>query len=161
MQRITFIVASLLFLPCAFAAPDSTCQPLIKSSEARIAAPAWEQTSVVTPGGFTMKLAHVNGKSYRKASGGNWEKTPIDFVEAERQMIAQINNGTVLLSNCSMAAGKTIDGVATKALRYTIKMQGADAVQSTLYIGEADGLPYAGESDHVKVSYNYKNIKVE
>ena len=157
----TLLVSTLAFClaTAAHAAPDPACNPLIKASEARAAAPASQAITVVSPSNFTMKFIKVGGKSYSQTQGSPWKLSPVDISEAERQLITQINSGAVKISKCKLGSDETINGMVTTVLNYTIEMPGAPAAAAKLYIGKSDGLPYLQISAETKTTYSYKEIK--
>ena len=116
----------------AHAGVDPACAPVIKSSLARAAAPAWEAVTVVSPGNFKMEAIQFGGQSYMRMNGERWKKAPMDLAKGEQQVVAQINSGQIKLSKCK---------------------DGGD-----LHIGKADGLPYAQTGDKVKTHIRYRGV---
>lgn len=100
----------------------------------------------------------IGGKTYTQVSGEAWKKAAFDGSEAERQLLAQIANGQIVLSQCKVDGVTTVDGIATKVVSYVIKMPGADAVAAKLYIGKSDGLPYAQISAQTNTRYRYTSL---
>lgn len=137
---------------------DPACIPVIKASEARAAAPAWESVTVVSPNDFKMEAVMTGGQSYRRVTGGVWTKTLIDHSQAERELLAQINSGVIKLSRCKTEGSETLDGVATNVVSYTIEMAGAPAASAKLYVGKVDGLPYAQISAQTKTHFRYRGV---
>ena len=142
----------------AHAGVDPACAPVIKSSLARAAAPAWETVTVVSPGNFKMEAIQFGGQSFMRMNGERWKKAPMDLAKGEQQVVAQINSGQIKLSKCKDGGDSTIDGIPTRIIHYTVEMAGAPAAASTLHIGKADGLPYAQTGDKVKTHIRYRGV---
>lgn len=156
------IAAALLYLGAtglAHSGMDPACAPLIEASEARIAAPAWQTRTEVPSSGFTMESIKVEGKFFTRRTGGPWLVSPFDLSTAEKRMLAQIADGTVKVAQCKAGGEETLDGIAVTLFHFTVEMPGAPAAASTLYIGKADGLPYAQNSDSAKTRYSYTGVK--
>ena len=73
----------------AHAGVDPACAPVIKSSLARAAAPAWEAVTVVSPGNFKMEAIQFGGQSFMRMNGERWKKAPMDLAKGEQQVVAQ------------------------------------------------------------------------
>ena len=95
----------------AHAGVDPACAPVIKSSLARAAAPAWEAVTVVSPGNFKMEAIQFGGQSFMRMNGERWKKAPMDLAKGEQQVVAQINSGQIKLSKCKDGGDSTIDGI--------------------------------------------------
>lgn len=145
-------------IPPAYAGVDPACAPVIKASLTRAAAPAWESVAVMGGGSFKLEAMKINGQHYMRTNGERWKKAPVDLSEAERQMVAQINNGTIKLTQCRDEGNGTIDGVATRIISFTVAMKGAPASSTKLHVGKSDNLPYAQMADTVKVRYRYTGL---
>ena len=154
---LTLAVASLHALT-AHAGVDPACAPILKSSLARAAAPAWEAVTVVSPGNFKMEAIQIGGQSYMRMNGERWKKSTVNMAKAEQEVVAQINSGQIKLSKCRDGGNSTIDGIPTRIINYTVEMAGAPAAASTLHIGKADGLPYAQSGEKVKTHIRYRGV---
>lgn len=152
------ILPALLFAVSAHAGVDPACAPVIKSSLTRAAAPAWETVTVVSPGNFKMEAIQVGGQSYTRMNGERWKKSPVNFAQSEKQVVAQINSGQIKLSKCKDGGDSAVDGIATRITHYTVEMAGAPAAAATLHVGKADGLPYAQTSDQMKTRFRYRGV---
>jgi hypothetical protein len=62
---------------------DPACAPLVKASEARIAAPAWLTQTEMIGSNFTIEAIKSDGKYFVRKAGGAWKPSPIDLSEAE------------------------------------------------------------------------------
>ncbi len=142
----------------AQAGVDPACAPVIKSSLARAAAPAWETVTVVSPGDFKMEAIQFGGQSYMRMNGKGWKKAPMDLAKGEQQIVAQINSGQIKLSKCKDGGDSSIDGIPTRIINYTLEMPGAPAAAASLHIGKADGLPYAQTGEKVKTHIRYRGV---
>ena len=152
------MLLGLSLASAAMAGVDPACAPIIKSSLARAAAPAWETVTVVSPGNFKMEAIQAGGQSYMRMNGERWKKAPVNLAKAEQQVVAQINSGQIKLSKCKDGGDSTIDGIPTRIINYTVEMTGAPAAAATLYVGKADGLPYAQTGDKVKTHFRYRGV---
>nr|WP_315492012.1 hypothetical protein [uncultured Rhodoferax sp.] len=157
MKKIALVISALILAPSVYAATDAACMPIIKASEARAAASAWASSTTVSPE-FKMQAMKINGQSYTQVGDGGWKKSPIDHSENERQMLAQITSGQIKLSRCKDSGSDVIDGVATRVVAYVMEMPGAPATAAKLFIGKADGLPYAQSSDKTQSRYRYTGL---
>jgi hypothetical protein len=158
-MKIRLLAGLLVFAaPTAFAA-DSACDPVIKASEARASMGTWQSTTTVNQN-FKMNAMKIGGQTYTQVAGEAWKKAPFDASEAERQLLAQIANGQITLSQCKVDGVATVEGIATKVISYVIKMPGADAVAAKLYVGKFDGLPYAQTSVQTSSRYRYTGLTV-
>ncbi|MDO8329718.1 MAG: hypothetical protein Q7T36_04530 [Fluviicoccus sp.] len=156
--RISTTLLGLSLASAAMAGVDPACAPVIKSSLARAAAPAWETVTVVSPGNFKMEAIQAGGQSYMRMNGERWKKAPVNLAKAEQQVVAQINSGQIKLSKCKDGGDSTIDGIPTRMINYTVEMAGAPAAAATLHVGKADGLPYAQTGDKVKTHIRYRGV---
>lgn len=154
-KTVTCFLASVLIAGEAFAL-DAACLPMLSASEARIKQSAWHGITVVN-GNFRMETIKVGGGFFRQI-GGSWSRSPVNFDEAERAMIAQMRSDEIKLSQCSSGGGDSVDGVPVYLFKSRIEMKGAPAEDSTLFIGKADGLPYRQVSKSVNVVYKYKDV---
>lgn len=151
------ILAAACCLPVGSAlALDAACNPMVTASEARIKQAAWHSMTVV---GGNYRIEHMKlAGSFYSQNGGVWKKSPVNFDDAEKGMVAQIKSGEIKLTQCSSGASDVVDGVPVTVFKSRIELKGAPARDSTLYIGKADGLPYRQVADTVNVTYKYKNI---
>jgi len=156
--RISTMLLGLSLASAAMAGVDPACAPIIKSSLARAAAPAWETVTVVSPGDFKMEAIQFGGQSYMRMNGKGWKKAPVNMAKAEQEVVAQINSGQIKLSKCKDGGDSTIDGIPTRMINYTVEMAGAPAAAATLHVGKADGLPYAQTGDKVKTHFRYRGV---
>ena len=155
VKKVILTVVALQIPASAFAL-DASCAPMVSASEARIKQPAWHSVAVVN-GNFRMENIKASGMYFRQVAGA-WAKSPINFDDAEKAMIAQLKSGETKISECRSGASDVVDGVAVYVFKSKIEMKGALAEESTLYIGKSDGLPYKQVGKDVNVSYKYKNI---
>lgn len=146
-----------LFSCSAALALDSACEPLIKSSEAKIAQPAWHSMHAA---GEAIKTAD---KSYMKMDG-KWIESPIDLDAVERQVIESVKTGELKVSDCKEEDSTMLDGKEMRVFIYTaaIPNSGLPAATTKLYIGKEDGLPYLqtglSAEETNKVTYSYQDI---
>lgn len=153
-QAISFLVS--LLIAGEASALDAACSPMLSASEARIKQPAWHSITMVN-GNFRMENIKVAGAFFLRV-GGSWSRSPVNFDEAEKVMIAQMRSDEIKLSQCNSGGGDVVDGVPVYVFRSRIEMKGAPAEDSTLFIGKADGLPYRQVSKSVNVVYKYKGV---
>lgn len=151
--------AVLAFCSCSSAfALDAACEPLLTSSEAKIAQPAWRSVHA------TGEAIKIGKQSFMKMAG-KWVKSPIDLTEVERQVVESIKNGELKVTDCKEDGTETIDGKEMRVFLYTSEMtnSGIPAAKAKLYIGKDDGLPYlqtgVDDKDSTKVTYSYTDIK--
>lgn len=141
----------------AVLALDKACEPLIKSSEAKIAQSAWRS---VSPAGEAIKTAD---KSYMQMEG-KWIESPLDLNEIERQVIENVKTGTLKVTDCKETGSEVLDGKEMRIFMYTTEIpnSGFPASTAKLYIGKEDGLPYLqtgiDDQETTKVTYHYIDI---
>lgn len=160
MHRIAFATSLALASPFAVAL-DSACEPLVTSSEAKIAAPAWHATSRLDD--FETEVIKAEGRFFMK-NGATWMVSPVNMDDTERKTIESVKSGAVKVSECTDGGEEVIDGVKTRVLVYTVEVPGSGipAASTRLNIGVSDGLPYrlssaAGETRQ-QVSYRYSGV---
>ena len=146
----------LLLVTANAAALDSACNPIVTASEIRMKLSSWHAIALINDS-MRMESMKVNGGFYKQVTG-KWEKSPISFDTAEREMLAQMKSGEVKISHCKVVGSETVDGVPVMILAYRVEMKGAPAADAKLYIGKSDGLPYKQIGQGLNVSYKYKNI---
>ncbi|EIJ35522.1 hypothetical protein [Thiothrix nivea] len=159
MKRILTTAALLALLPPAFAL-DAACDPLVKSSEAKIAQPAWHV--VVEGGGTKLESIKVDDQFFM-SQGDKWMKSPMNLDEAEKIAIKQMQDGGIKITNCKDEGTETVDGVEMNILSYTTEIPGSGfpAVTAKLYIGKDDGLPYksvAEDEDKTTTVTRYQDV---
>jgi hypothetical protein len=141
---------------------DPACTPIIASSEAKIAAPAWHATSQLDD--FKAEVIKVGGNFFMK-NDDQWMTSPVNMDDAERKTVESLKAGKILVTGCTDAGEETVEGMRTRALVYTVEVPGSGipAAQTRLNVGIADGLPYrlssaAGETRQ-QVTYRYTGVK--
>ncbi len=139
---------------------DASCTPLIQSSEAKIAQPAWHSVTQTT--GMSLEAMKVDGKFYIQMDG-KWMAAPMDLDKAEKIAISQLQNGDIKVSHCKEEGTETLDGIEMQIFSYTseIPASGLPATTAKLYIGKTDNLPYKitdGNAQATTVTYRYKDI---
>lgn len=154
MKHLFVMTALLALLPPAFAL-DAACEPILKSSEAKLGQPAWH--SVTESGGIKLEAIKVDGKFFM-ADDGKWKKSPMNLDEAEKIAIEMLQDGKIKVSDCKDEGSETLDGVEMTVLGYTTEIPGVPAVATKLYIGKDDGLPYKSTSDKTTATYQYKGV---
>jgi len=161
-QLMMTLTAGMTLASAAAQALDPACGPLISSSEAKIAAPAWHVVSKLDD--FEAEVIKVDGRFFMK-NGGQWMVSPVNVDDVERKTVESVNAGQVLVTGCMDAGEETVEGVSTRALVYTVEVPGSGipAAQTRLNVGVADGLPYrlssaAGETRQ-QVIYRYTGVK--
>lgn len=136
---------------------EAACEPLIKSSEAKIAQSAWH--SVHSEG----EAIKVGDKSYMKMDG-KWIESPLDLAEVEKKVIESVQSGELKVTGCKEEGTEKIGGKTMQVFVYTTEIpnSGIPAATAKLYIGQEDGLPYlqtgVDEKDSTKVTYTYKDV---
>lgn len=137
---------------------EVACEPILKAGEANANAPTWQKVSTLTGNkDFKMEVRKINGQYY-SLMGGEWKKQAAGFDEAVKGFVGQMRSGEVKLSQCKDEGSEMVDGVDTTIISYRIEMAGAPAANAKLYIGKADGLPYADSSDATQSRYSYKDV---
>lgn len=156
MKRLLIATTLLALLPPAFAL-DAACDPLVKSSEAKLAQPAWHTT--VASEGLTLESIKVDGKFYM-ADDGKWKKAPMNLDQAEKVAIKMMKDGKIKVTDCKDEGSDTVDGMEMSVISYVTEVPGSGvpAAATRLYIGKDDGLPYKSSSDEVTATYQYKGV---
>ncbi|WP_020396927.1 hypothetical protein [Thiolinea disciformis] len=137
---------------------DSACEPLLSSSAAKIAQPAWH---AIHSEGEAIRIAD---QSFMKMEG-QWMKSPIDLNQVEQQVIDQVKSGAIKVTDCKEAGTETLDGKAMRIFTYTTEVlnSGIPAAKAKLYIGKEDGLPYlqtdVDDKEANQVTYRYTGVK--
>ncbi len=160
MKNISMIfwllLLSVFLVPLQKAtALDAVCESVIKACEARTNVPAWQ--SVTEMGATKLEAMKANGQYYIRRNAAAWTKTA-NIDNAERDLVAQMKNGQIKLSECKNEGSEMVEGVDTNVVSYVIEMPGAPPARTKLRIGKTDGLPYAQTSDVIKANYRYKNV---
>jgi hypothetical protein len=160
MNKIA-LTLTLILIPLHNAlALDAGCEPIIKTSEASANAPTWQKVTTLTGNkNFKMEIRKIDGQYY-SLTGGDWKKQDASFGAAVQSFVEQARNGAIKISQCKDEGSKTVNGVNTVVVSYRVEMIGAPAANATLYIGKADGLPYAEISDATQSYYSYKDVVV-
>ena len=136
---------------------EAACEPLLKSSEAKLAQTSWRAQHSA---GEAIKIAD---KSYMKIEG-KWIESPLDLDQVEKQVIESMKSGELKVTGCKQEGTEELDGKAVLVFVYTAEIpnSGMPAATAKLYIGKEDGLPYLqtgiDEKDPMKVTYTYKDI---
>ena len=73
-------------------------------------------------------------------------------------MLEQISSGEIKLTQCKDEGSETVEGIETRVTSYRVEIKGGPAADTKLYIGKADGLPYASTSDKTKSRYTYTGV---
>jgi hypothetical protein len=157
-RTLTFTLSLLLALPQTSSALDAACEPILAASEARMKMPAWHSASEVNGGNFKLEAIKADGKFYIRTGKGKWSLSPINIDETEQKMLAQIASGEIKLAQCKDEGSETVEGTATRVISYRVEIKGGPAADTKLYIGKADGLPYAATSDKAKSRYSYTGV---
>lgn len=152
-----FATITLLTLLSPAFALDTACGPLVKSSEAKLAQPAWH--AVVESAGLKLESIKIDGQFFM-ADEGKWTKAPMSLDAAEKIAIKQIQDGVIKVTDCQDAGTETVDGMEMTILSYTTEVPGSGfpAANTRLYIGKADGLPYQSSSEDTTATYRYTNV---
>lgn len=161
MNKIALALIFLIMpLHNAFAL-DAACKPILKASDASASAPTWQKINTLTgKKDYKMEIRKIKGQYYTYSSGGDWKKQDAGFEKAVQSFTGQIRSGVIKISQCKNEGTEIVDGVNTIVISYRIEMTGAPAANAKLYIGKADGLPYAESSDATQSRYSYKNVVV-
>lgn len=156
MKRILTTAALLMPLSSVFAL-DAACEPIIESSEAKIAQPAWH--SVSAGEGLTLEAMKVDGKFFMKTDD-KWRKFPVNLDEAEKTAITQMREGAINITNCKDEGSETLEGMEMTVIQYTAEVlkSGIPAADAKLYLGKEDGLPYKVVGNDTTVTYRYKDV---
>ncbi len=153
-----WLMASVLLalLPPVFAL-DAACDPLIKSSEAKISQVAWH--SITESEGLKLEAIKLDGQFFMKIDG-KWQKFPIDLDEAEKTAITQMQEGNIKITDCKDEGTETVDGMEMNLLSFITEIpdSGIPAAKALLSIGKEDGLPYQSSSADTLVTYRYKDV---
>ena len=158
----TILGAGAVFGAQTVLAFDETCMPLIRSSEAKIAAPAWHAVSRFDE--FETEVIKANGKFYMKTAG-TWMVSPMNLDDAERKTIETLRSGGIKVTGCTDAGEERVENVSTRALVYTIEIPGSGIppARTRINVGTDDNLPYrlssvAGETRQ-ETTYRYTGVK--
>lgn len=159
---MTRLLAAMILLPLLqpALALDAACEPLIKSSEAKIAQPAWH--SIIASDGKKIEAIKVDGQFFM-LTDGKWRKFPMDLDKAEKIAIAQMQSGGIIVSDCKDEGTEIVDGTEMNVLSYTSAIPGSGfpATSARVFIGKDDGLPYKvidTEKDKTPVIYRYEGV---
>lgn len=154
--RCLFIAAlTVLAVPTAQAL-DGACLPYVDAAD-KSAHQEARQSVIEMSGGERMEAIVVDDVLYSKM-GSKWTKLKTGFWAMERELVADMRNGKIKLTQCQSLGSETVDGIATTVVAYTMSMPGADAISTKVYIGK-DGLIYAQASAEVKVRYRYQGVR--
>jgi hypothetical protein len=134
---------------------DANCALLVDATEKTAQQPA-RQSITDLGGGQRMEAIVIDGVLYSKMSG-KWMKLKADFRATELALAADMRNGAIKLEDCKNLGNEAVDGINTTVIEYTLKMPGADAVRSKIYIGK-DGLIYALAADDTKVRQRFVGV---
>lgn len=157
MSRVAFfsLLAWVMAAPSAQAL-DSACLAYVDAADK--SAHQGARHSVIEMGGDErMEAIVVDDVLYSKING-KWMKVRSGFWAMERELVADMRNGKIKLTQCRSLGSEVVDGVATSMIGYTISMPGADPTTSQVYVGK-DGLIYALASAEVKVRYRYQGVR--
>ncbi len=154
MNKLFSIFATLLLTSLSQNswAVDAGCEAIIASTEARLKMPAWHSISE-TSKQYKLEAIKVDGKFYSMMGKGKWVASPVNFDEAEQKFLQQVRDGNIKLSQCKDVGIETVEGVDTRVVSYHIDIKGGPSADAKLYIGKADGLPYASNSATTKTRF--------
>lgn len=161
IHSLSIATVTLLCTPVALAL-DAACSPLIETSEAKIAQPAWHAVTQIDD--FKSEVIKAEGKFYIYLND-NWIVAPMDMDQVERETIASIRSGKIKVTGCQSAGTEMVDGIKTSVLVYTVELPGSGipAAETRINLGVADKLPYkqggvAGETKQF-TTYRYTGVK--
>lgn len=156
MKRILVTTVLCTLMHPVFAL-DAACEPIIKSSEAKIAQPAWH--SVTGMGELKLEAIKVDGESFIQVEG-EWKKSPMSLDDAEEAAIAEMQEGKIKVTDCKEEDSEMLDEMEVTVLSYTseVPASGLPAANVKLYIGKDDGLPYKFSSGNATATYRYKDV---
>ena len=159
MKKILPLMALILMLGTSSIsfALDPACEEVLKPSEARTNAPAWQSTTELRPG-LTLEAMKVNGTFYKKMTGGTWNVSPVSIDQMDKQFATDARSGKLKMSDCKNAGSETFDGVDSNVITYQIEIGTAPAASGKLLIGKSNGLPIMQLTGASKVIYQYKNV---
>lgn len=143
------------FASSAFAL-DSTCEMVLKSSEARIKQPTWYSITKIRDK-IQMEVIKAKGQFYRRVAG-KWTKFPADIDDAERKLLALVRSGEWKMTQCKVVGSEVVDGTPVTIVSSRTEVKGEPPRNAKLYIGKSDGLPYKQTGDNFNVVYRYKGV---
>lgn len=159
-MNFLYLIAPLaiLFAPLPVqAALDPDCEAVIKVNEVSANAPTWEKI-VAGPNNFKIETRKINNQYYSRINGGNWLKQNAGFDAAVKNFAKETRTGKIKVTRCQNEGSETLNGVETSIISFHVEMAGAPPSKGKVYIGKADGLPYAESSDKMQTEYHYQNI---
>lgn len=123
--------------------PDAACKPVIDADKARAAAPAWHAKK--TMDGMNMEIIRVGTEVYANMAGTGWKKMPAPM--AKTIVDAGNQADQYVVTDCRELGNETVDGVPTTVWSFRTKVEDSPPVESKVWIGTRDGLPYREEGE--------------
>jgi hypothetical protein len=142
------------------AALEATCELIMKANQVSMNTPTWQKISTLTSKkDFKVEIRKVDGQYYSFINNA-WRKQDASFNAIVESFDGQVRSGKIKLSDCKEEGSEIIDGVDTTVISYHVEMSGGPATNAKVYIGKADGLPYADSSVATQSRYSYKDVVV-
>lgn len=136
---------------------EAACELIMKANAVSMHTPTWQKVSTLIGKDFKIETRKVEGQYYT-FMGKEWKKQDASFNAIVKSFDGEVRSGKIKLSDCKEEGSQIIDGVDTTIISYRVEVTGAPAANAKVYIGKADGLPYADSSATTESRYSYKNI---
>ena len=148
--------ACLIFATNTAHALDPVCETYLRASEKSAQQPA--RHTITETGGMRLEIIVVGGKTYTKMDG-KWSRHSNTDVSrtAAKELNAAIRSGKYPMSGCRKLGPQNVDGIATIAYAYTLKIPGTSSGEAKVFIG-SDGLVHAQSTSDAKVRHRYRGV---
>lgn len=153
MRLPRLIIAAALLAPAAAHADD--CAPIVAAYTKLSEVPAYRQV-IALAGGQSAETVAIGDTLYVKSGSPDWQRMDLP-PGGRRQTVMQFLDKDAL-KGCAAAGADTLNGAAMTKYGYEPPVMGGfTTARQTLWIGDADGLPYRMTSDDgsatVEISY--------
>ncbi len=148
--------ACLMFAANTAHALDPTCEIYLRASEKSATQPA--RHTITDTGGMRLEIIVAGGKTYMKMDSKWRRHSNTDTSQAAaKELNAAIRSGKYPMSGCRKLGPQSVDGIATTAYAYTLKIPGIAGGEAKVFIG-SDGLVHAQSTSDAKVRHRYRGV---
>lgn len=145
----------MAWVPAARAAgSDDACKPVIDADKARASATAWHAKK--TMDGMSMEIIRVGNDVYANMAGTGWEQMPAPMAKSIVEAGNQADQYVV--TDCRKLGEEKVDGVPTAVWSFKTQVKDSAPVESQVWIGTRDGLPYRERGEKHAGTTTYERV---
>jgi len=159
MRRARLLLASLAvfiaWMPVTrVAGSDSACKPVIDADKARAAATAWHAKK--TMDGMSMEIIRAGNAVYANMAGTGWKQMPAPMAKSIVEAGNQADQ--YIVTDCRKLGEETVNGVPTTVWSFKTQVKDGAPVESRVWIGARDGLPYREQGEKHAGTTTYEDV---